>query len=420
MQAQAVGLGWYVYKQTGSAFALGLLGLVQFLPAIPLTILTRPCRRPFRPAHGGAGLAPGRRRPGRGARCPLHQSSAMPGACGRASSPLFLIGCARPFTSPALRAMLPSLVERSGLSRAVALSSSANQLAVIVGPSLGGVAYAAIGPGDRVPDGRGADRRRPVSSCGPRGSPAVPWSPAAPAPGSAPSPASPTSARTGFLLGAMSLDLLACLVGGSLRSCTIFTPATSSTLGRRALAFWPPRTGDRRGHRRPGAGAATAQACGDVDAVVRGRLWPGYRRVRVFGQLLVVDGALIVLGGCDMVSIVVRQTLVRVATPDAMLGRVLAVNSTLRQPSPTDWGISRAGSWPDWSALGAAGVAGGDRRARNTYSHASDRQPFSGTAQGRPPRPAKLNPFAAKENKGLATRFAGAPFCPLTRPTAAT
>lgn len=320
IQAQAVALGWYVYRETGSAFALGLLGLVQFLPAVPLTLLTgqaadRLDRRTVALAslwaQGGGALA-------------LFLFTRM----GHAGVPasfvaVFLIGCARPFGGPALRAMLPGLVERSGLARAVALASSANQLAVIVGPALGGLVYAAVGEGVFLL-AAGLIAAAAVVLCGLN------------APRAVLDPGGSSARERVFagliyvrenrlLLGAMSLDLLACLVGGVTSLLPIFAKdilhvgpqglgllSSASAVGAAAvgfaLAFIPLKR----------AGAAM--------------LWC----VAGYGCAIVVFGlstnlwlsliALACLGGCDMVSVVVRQTLIQVTTPDAMQGRVLAAS----------------------------------------------------------------------------------------------
>ena len=320
MQAQAVALGWYVYKQTGSAFALGLLGLVQFLPAIPLTILTGHAADHFdrRTVVLASLWAQGI---GAGALCvftSLGHAGVWPSFAA-----VFLIGCARPFTSPALRAMLPSLVERPALSKAVALSSSVNQLAVIVGPSLGGVVYGLWGPGVFLMVA-GLTGVAGLALMGLK------------APRAPPEPGGSSAWERAFagliyvranrlLLGAMSLDLMACLVGGVTSLLPIFAsdilhvgpqglgllasgPAIGASVIGLVLA--------RRPLKRAGATMLWCVAGYGLAIIVFG----------LSSNFWLSMAALIALGGFDMVSIVVRQTLVQVATPDAMLGRVLAVN----------------------------------------------------------------------------------------------
>jgi MFS family permease len=138
-QMLAVLIGWKVYEITGSAFDLGLVGLIQFVPAVVLTLLI--------------GLIAGRY--DRRLIVRLAQSvyvvvaALIPVAlsAGVLSRDLlfvvvFLIGCARAFEMPTIHALVPALVPGPLIPRAIAAWTSANQVAVICGPALGGLIYA--------------------------------------------------------------------------------------------------------------------------------------------------------------------------------------------------------------------------------------------------------------------------------------
>ncbi len=318
--AQSVALGWYVYRETGSAFALGLLGLVQFLPALPLTLLTgqaadRLDRRRVVLASLWAQMV--------GAAALFGFTRMGHAGVGLSFFVVFLLGCARPFGGPALRAMLPSLVAREGLARAVALSSSINQLCVIVGPALGGLVYGWAGEGVFLMVGALvaaaavvlAGLKTPRAALEPGGAGA--WERAF---------AGLIYVRGNrLLLAAMSLDLLACLVGGVASLLPIFA--------KDILHVGPAGLGLLTSAQAVGAATVGfALAWLKLKRAGLAMLWcvAGYGvAIVVFGlstNLWLSLAALACLGGFDMVSIVVRQTLVQVTTPDAMQGRVLAVN----------------------------------------------------------------------------------------------
>ena len=132
-------IGWQIYEITNSAFALGLVGLIQFVPAVVLTLLI-----------GHAADRYDRRMIVRAAHCVYALAAAMittalfTGALGRdlLFTAVFIIGCARAFEMPTAHALAPTLVPSPLISRAVAAWTSANQTAVICGPALGGLIYA--------------------------------------------------------------------------------------------------------------------------------------------------------------------------------------------------------------------------------------------------------------------------------------
>ena len=135
---QAVAVGWQIYDLTGSAFDLGLVGLVQFFPVVVLGVVVghfadRYDRRrvvgicQIVKALAAAAFA-------YGSWHGLLTRDAM-------LAILFVSGTARAFEAPTMHAMLPGIVSREILPRAIAASSTANQTAIIAGPAIGGWLY---------------------------------------------------------------------------------------------------------------------------------------------------------------------------------------------------------------------------------------------------------------------------------------
>ena len=325
-QMLMVAVGWQMYELTGSAWDLGLVGLYQFLPALLLTL--------------AAGHAADRLHRARiVAACLVTQAlvalilvAATQGWSAPASwasrglllGMSVLLGLARAFQMPAQQALTPVLVPPAMLPRAMAFSSAGMQAAVITGPALGGVIFVA-----------GATAVYAVCAflfvTGCVLVAAVRYD-------HAPPPREPVSLRTLLaglefvwrrkaLLGAVSLDLFAVLLGGA----TALLPMFAKDI----LHVGPWGLGLLRAA--PAVGAL-------LISVVLTR-WPLERRVgrimltavAVYGACMLVFGAstslalslaaLAVSGGADMVSVVVRQTLVQLETPNDMRGRVSAVNS---------------------------------------------------------------------------------------------
>src|SRR5690348_7272024 len=137
-QMLALLIGWQIYALTGSAFDLGLLGLIQFVPAVVLTLLI-----------GHAADRYDRRAIVRGAQAVFALAAVALTAALLTSSlnrdvlfaAVFLIGCARAFEAPTASSLVPLLVPGRQISRAVAAWAAANQAAVIGGPALGGLIY---------------------------------------------------------------------------------------------------------------------------------------------------------------------------------------------------------------------------------------------------------------------------------------
>jgi MFS family permease len=237
---------------------------------------------------------------------------------------LVLFGAGRAFSSPAGGALVPLLVPREHFSNAVTWNSTAWQVATIVGPALGGLLYGAGGPSlvYGLSAGLAALAFLFVLSLSIR-------------PGHRDSePVTLHSLMAGFryvwsqrlLLGSISMDLFAVLLGGAVALLPIYA--------KEILAVGPWGLGLLRSA--PAAGAAcmaVALAFHPLQRRAGQKLFVG---VAVFGLATLVFGvsrnvwlsllALFVLGAADMVSVVVRATLEQLATPDDMRGRVSAVN----------------------------------------------------------------------------------------------
>ncbi len=329
-QMLMVALGWQMYDLTSSAWQLGLVGLVQFVPALLFTLpagqlADRHDRRRLLvaalllQAAVATWLGLG-----------SHQGWVTPDGVLAVSA---LLGVARALQMPAQQALLPSLVPAPMLSRAVAAGGSALQVAVIGGPALGGALYAWA---SHAPAGVHAGAAA-VHGCA-----AVLLLAAAVAVLSIQAPQRPVPPRGGWdtllaglrfvtgrpvLLGAISLDLFAVLLGGATALLPIYA---------RDLLHTGPE------------GLGLLRAAPAVGALVTG-LWlarhPVERHagrwllagVGVYGVATLVFGlstvfglslaALAVSGAADMLSVVIRQSLVQLETPDDMRGRVAAVNS---------------------------------------------------------------------------------------------
>ena len=325
-QMLMVAIGWQMYDLTGSAWDLGLVGLYQFVPALLFALV--------------AGHVADRAHRGRiiGS-CILVQASvagllvsASEGFAGPdpwVSRELLLgvsvvLGVTRAVQMPAHQALTPMLLPAGLLARGLAFSSAGTQSAIIGGPALGGLLFVAgasavysacalaFGIASVLVFGlryRQVPRRgEPVTLNSLFAGVTFIW-------------------QRKLLLGAVSLDLFAVLLGGA----TALLPMFAKDI----LLVGPWGLGLLRG----------APAVGALCMSVVLTRWPLRRKVGrtlfvsvvLFGLCMLVFGlstsfllSLVVLaisGGADTVSVVVRQTLVQLETPDAMRGRVSAVNS---------------------------------------------------------------------------------------------
>ena len=321
-QMTSVALGWLVYARTGSAVSLGLVGLCQFLPTLPLFTLTGHAadhhdRRWVIVASFVAQAA--------GSLALFGFSRAQGMGMGWLYAILLVMGAARAFSPPAQQALLATLVPREELSRAVAFSSSTGQLAVIVGPAIGGLAYALVGPVTFLVVAAlhlaAAAVLLPLKSSRPE----------------------PSADRSGLwtrafaglaylrsnrlLLGAISLDLFAVLFGAVTSLLPIFA---HDILKVGPIGLGVLQSGPAVGAVVVGALLTRLQLRRRAGATM---LWSvaGYGLATILFALstnfVLSMLAMVAIGGFDMVSVVVRQTLVQVATPDAMRGRVGAVST---------------------------------------------------------------------------------------------
>ncbi|WP_423228552.1 MFS transporter [Pseudaquabacterium inlustre] len=335
-QMLMVALGWQMYDLTASAWDLGLVGLAQFVPALLLALPAGHVvdRHPRQRVLAGVLLA-------QVLVATLLSVATAQGALGRGGvlALSMVLGAARAFQMPASQALLPLLVELAVLPRALALSSVALQGAIIAGPALGGALYAAGSwlDASHTSAGTAAAGAAAVYAMSALGFAISLWAVWGLRPRPAQQHKEPASLATlsaglGFVwrqkvvLGAVSLDLFAVLLGGATALLPIFA--------RDILATGPQGLGLLRAA--PAAGALAMS------------LWLARRpierhtgawllgSVAVFGLTMVAFGlsrwfwlslaALAVSGAADMVSVVIRQTLVQLETPDAMRGRVSAVN----------------------------------------------------------------------------------------------
>ena len=320
-QMLMVALGWQMYDLTGSAWDLGLVGLLQFLPALALAL---PAGQWIDRHHRGRILA---------GCLAVQVAVALTLTAGSGAGLVtrewllalsVVLGALRAVQMPAQQALTPLLVPASELPRALAFSSAGLQGAIIAGPALGGLIYAA-----------GATAT--YATCGAFFALAAVLCLAIryehlPPPHEPPSWHSLLAglrfvAGHKVVLGAVTLDLFAVLLGGA----TALLPMYAKDI----LHVGPFGLGLLRGA--PAVGALTM-------SIVLTR-WPARRRVGalllvaagVYGLATLVFGlstnfslsmvALAVTGAADMVSVVIRQTIVQLETPDAMRGRVSAVNS---------------------------------------------------------------------------------------------
>ncbi|MGH2380432.1 MAG: MFS transporter [Candidatus Limnocylindria bacterium] len=352
-QVQTVAVGWQVFSVSGDPLDLGLVALSQFLPFIVLIL----------PAGHVADRYDRRR--------VQLMTYALLAVCAAAllaisftgvteTAPVFgvmvLFGIARAFNQPTGQALLPNLAPITLFPRAVALNSSLGQVATIVGPAVGGslvvlgveAAYALsvmllVGGVVLISGLRGGGRdersREPVS-----------WSTLL---------SGVTFVRSRpIVLGSISLDLFAVLFGGA----TALLPIYAGEI----LDVGPVGLGVMRAA--PAVGAALLAAVVTVRPIRRhvGRWMFG--GVAAFGVATIVFGlstspalslaALVVMGAGDMVSVYIRHLLVQLETPDAIRGRVSAVNAVFIGAS-NELGEFESGVTAAWWGIVPAVVIGG-------------------------------------------------------------
>jgi MFS family permease len=321
MQIQSVAIGWQIYDIARTPWSLGLVGLCQFAPMFLCTLPAGELTDRFnqRRIYSLAALLQ--------ALCSalfLVFSLLTPHEAAPFYMVLLLFGAARGFAGPSGSSLLPFLVPAEKLRRSISLSSSAFTAAVIAGPALGGFLYA-LGPavvyavciafylvsaalvarlGGRrfVPETAGAGRLARIAE----GVRFVRTRP--------------------VVLGAISLDLFAVLLGGATALLPIYA--------RDILHVGPAGLGVLRSA--PAAGAFLVAFALTRRPIGRHIGIKMFSAVAIFGLATILFGlsrnlalslfALFVLGASDMVSVQVRSSLIQLATPDAMRGRVSAVS----------------------------------------------------------------------------------------------
>ena len=335
-QILLVALAWQVYDLTSSAWDLGLVGLCQFVPTFLLTL----------PAGQLADRAD--RRKLLASATGLQFTAAAILAWGSAAHWVnrdiiltlsVLLGMARALQTPAQQAIVPKLVTAVQIPRAMAMSSAVMKVAVIAAPALGGFVYA-FGPEWAYAFCLVVAVAAMFCAMSIEKVPII----------KSKEPATLATMFAGFgfmfeqpvVLGAISLDLFAVVLGGATALLPIYA--------RDILHTGPWGLGLLRSS--PAVGALALGAWLARRPLERnvGRLL--FISVAVYGLSIVVFAfsrdfvlsltLLAVSGGADMVSVVVRQTLVQVETPDEMRGRVSAVNATFISTS-NQLGEFRAG-----------------------------------------------------------------------------
>jgi MFS family permease len=356
-QIAGVAIGWQVYDLTGSAFDLGMVGLVQFLPTALLLFV--------------AGSAADRfERKRVVALCQLAEAvtavflafSTFAGFLNEAQifAATFVLGIAGAFESPALAALLPQITPRGSLQRATAISSGAAQVATITGPALGGLA-SAIAPSLAYAVMAVFCLLASIFMLAIRST----------QPTEVKDTATPDDIFAGVrfirknpaILGTISLDLFAVLFGGVTALLPIYA--------RDILETGPLGLGILRAA--PAVGALLMTWVLARHTLRRRVGLRMFQAVIVFGAATVAFAvsqwmwlsvlALALLGAADTVSVVIRFSLVQLATPNEMRGRVGAVNflfiNASNQLGQFESGITAAlfGAVPSAVLGGAATVA---------------------------------------------------------------
>src|SRR5215218_8662301 len=319
-QMLIVGVGWQLYELTGDPFDLGLIGLVQFIPAILLVLVI-----------GQAADCYDRRlllvacQAIEAIAVTTLLSAVLTGVITRELilGAAFIMGVARAFEVTVTQIIVPALVPLPLVLRAVAGSATANQTATIAGPALGGFLYAA-GPAIVYSTCLALFIVAGVLLVLIRIERATP----------AREPFSIKVFFAGFsyirtnpvILGVISLDLFAVLLGGVTALLPVFARdvygagpwalgllRAAPAMGALCMALALTRWSFERGAGKIMFAAVAAYGLATIVFALS-------------GSFVVALAALIVLGASDMISVVIRMTLVQLGTPDAVRGRVTAVN----------------------------------------------------------------------------------------------
>lgn len=351
IQIQTVAVGWQVYDLTRDPLDLGLVGLSQFLPAILLVLVTGTVADRF-PRRAIMAVCLGVMALGAAGLMALTRGG---GDVGAIFALIVVFGAARAFFNPARQSIVPNLVPGPGLSNAIAVNTSGSQIATICGPVAGGLLYgvnpmAAYGASlglfalaalfvARIPKPPQRTRKSRITA---------------------------ETLGAGFryiwghkvVLGAISLDLFAVLLGGATALLPVYA--------RDVLEIGPSGLGFLRAAPAVGAIATGLYLMARPISDHAGRTM--FAAVAVFGVFTAVFAvsetlwisvvALAVIGAADMVSVNIRATLVQLWTPDELRGRVNAVNQVFIGAS-NELGGFRAGSMAALTGPVAAVFVGG-------------------------------------------------------------
>ena len=347
-----VAIGWQIYELTSSALDLGLVGLAHFAAQILFSLSAGH----YADRHDRRRIA---------CACHLVKASvalilALSSAHDWISAQLiyaaaFMVGAASTFQGPALRAMLPGLVGDARFPKSLAWSAAARKAAVIAGPALAGLLYVA-GPAVVYAISAAFFVAAGLVLAGIRALPVT----------RSEEPVTLRFMLAGVhyirtrpvILGAITLDLFATLLGGAVALMPIYA--------RDILQTGPWGLGILRAAPAVGAVIASAYLVRHPLAQNVGRIM--FACVAIFGAGTIVFGvshwlplslaALVVLGAADMVSVVIRSALIQLETPDEMRGRVSAVNSlctgTSNQLGQFESGLTAA--W--WGTIPSVVVGG--------------------------------------------------------------
>src|SRR5580693_3798268 len=354
VEMQAVAVGWQVYEITKRPLDLGYVGLAQFLPGILLFPISGHISDRYQRSKVLSACYAGY------AVCfalLLTLSERGTPAITSIYVVLILIGIVRSFNATASRSILPQLVPTEHFPNAVAWNATIFQAATILGPSFGGIVYAAFhGPSavyviatiTAIGATISSFRIKPEVKARPR---------------------EPMTLKTVFaglhyiwskklILGAISLDLFAVLLGGAVALLPVYA--------REILHTGPWGLGLLRAA--PGVGAAI-MAVLLAHWPLRGRSGPTLLwSVAGFGIFTIIFGvsrsltisliALLLLGASDMISVIIRATLTQLATPDEMRGRVNAVDMIFIGAS-NEFGQFESGVTAQWFGSVPAVILGG-------------------------------------------------------------
>jgi MFS family permease len=353
-EMQAVAVGWQVYEITKRPLDLGLVGLAQFLPGILLFLVSGNLTDRFERrklivlCYTGFAACSG--------------SLLYVSLLGTKSVyPIYvisvLLGVVRSLNGPVSRALLPQLVPEEHFPNAIAWASSVFQFATILGPSLGGIVYAAFGGPSavyalsmtvattaalatlRIKTQSRQRAREPINFNTILAGFHYIW-------------------REKVILGSISLDLFAVLLGGSVALLPVYA--------REILQTGPWGLGLLRSA--PGIGAAVMAILLAYKPLKRRAgitmLWcvAGFGVATVLfavsRSLTISLVALFFVGATDMVSVIVRQMLIQLGTPDEMRGRVNAVDMVFIGAS-NELGQFESGLTAQWFGTVPAVILGG-------------------------------------------------------------